>query len=559
MRLRREPWIVLAPLLLLQWALVPLFAAAVQHNGWLFYHGGDETWYWSTSWTLSQGHLPETAVGYGWSYLLVPFAWLTGPNFLAGLPGVIALQVLVFLPLGTLAIYGAGARLGGRMVGYASALFWVLAPVASIPLFAQNYHDRWVGQFLPQVFGLTGLSEFPSTVAVVVGAYFVLRAMDDGGWVDAGAAGLATGFAVGVKPSNLLFVGAPIVGLALARRWRTLLPFALALAPALLTLALWKQRGLGSVPAISAPEPLRLAAGTFLGDLPATPSGFGRYLNLDWDQLQHNFDGIQEFFWSARFLEWLPVAGALAVARRSVPKAAFLGAWLGAYVLVKGSSPVASVENGSFWRLLMPAFPAFCLLVGAIPLLVPRRGPRLAERWPAALRRLRPSRWLAVPVVVLAVVPLVIAATFSSPKPPLAAKFFAENTYLPLTGEVRVRVAPDAGGGQRIAWTSPSAERTRVFFRVFRSRITAPASQGDPSLPYAHQGLRCLPPSFGPTDCRIEMDLIGTTRAHEWRDVPKPGRWTYRVGLAANWIDDPSFGDTLMLSPPADVTVPRAG
>src|SRR5581483_1455132 len=41
--LAREPWAVLAPLLLLQWAALLAFALTVRHNGWLYYQGGDET------------------------------------------------------------------------------------------------------------------------------------------------------------------------------------------------------------------------------------------------------------------------------------------------------------------------------------------------------------------------------------------------------------------------------------------------------------------------------------------------------------------------------------
>ena len=41
---------------------------------------------------------------------------------------------------------------------------------------------------------------------------------------------------------------------------------------------------------------------------------------------------LREFTWSARVLQWLPLAGALAVARRSLPAAGLLLAWLLGYV-----------------------------------------------------------------------------------------------------------------------------------------------------------------------------------------------------------------------------------
>ena len=37
-------------------------------------------------------------------------------------------------------------------------------------------------------------------------------------------------------------------------------------------------------------------------------------------------------------------------------------------------------------------------------------------------------------------------------------------------------------------------------------------------------------------------------------EVP-PGRWTYRVGLSANWHSDPNAGGLLAVSPPVDVVV----
>jgi hypothetical protein len=52
------------------------------------------------------------------------------------------------------------------------------------------------------------------------------------------------------------------------------------------------------------------------------------------------------------------------------------------------------------------------------------------------------------------------------------------------------------------------------------------------------------------------MDQLATTRETRWHDVPPPGRWTYRVGIAANWVDDEGRGDTLILSRPLTVASP---
>ena len=55
------------------------------------------------------------------------------------------------------------------------------------------------------------------------------------------------------------------------------------------------------------------------------------------------------------------------------------------------------------------------------------------------------------------------------------------------------------------------------------------------------------------------METRGVTPERTFSEpAPPPGVWTYRVGMAANWLDDPTLGDVLMLSAPATVTVPKA-
>ena len=67
----------------------------------------------------------------------------------------------------------------------------------------------------------------------------------------------------------------------------------------------------------------------------------------------------------------------LAVARRSLPVAGLLAGWFGALLLFKGSTHLATVESGSFFRYMMPGFPAYFLLAASIPLLVPTLADRL--------------------------------------------------------------------------------------------------------------------------------------------------------------------------------------
>ena len=92
--------LVLAGLVLLQWAATAIFAIGyVERNGWFFFQGGDQTWLYSTAWALSSGFLPMTIVGYMWPILLAPVAAFAGPDYLAALPGIVLFQVLVLQPV----------------------------------------------------------------------------------------------------------------------------------------------------------------------------------------------------------------------------------------------------------------------------------------------------------------------------------------------------------------------------------------------------------------------------------------------------------------------------
>ena len=245
----------------------------------------------------------------------------------------------------------------------------------------QRYHDSWVDQFLPQALGLTQQADFPSVVAVLVSAAFTVRALKAAAYREALLAGTFAGVALALKPANALYLGGPALAFLLARRWSHAAIFAAALGPALLALTIWKAKGLDQVP-LFAQEELRLAAGAAEPVVGSVTSWFDRTVNLDFDVWKQNMSNLREFTWSARVLQWLPLAGALAVARRSLPAAGLLLAWLLGYVVVKGAAEVATVESGSYWRLIMPALPAFVLLSAAVPLLVPtamrRLGPRIA-------------------------------------------------------------------------------------------------------------------------------------------------------------------------------------
>ena len=284
-------------------------------------------------------------------------------------------------------------------------------------------------------------------------------------------------------------------------------------------------------------------------------AGIGEMVHIDWNHLQENFDGLREFFWSVRVLEIVPVAGFVGMLRISAAKSVFFGVWLATFLVWKGSSDGASMASGSFFRLLMPAFPAFFLLAAAIPLLVPTVGPRIAAAYPVARRRLTwRSPWLAAAVAGLAVIPLVVVSALPLVREPLTASDYTKDLFLPIdhSWQPTATVGPD--GSVVLRWTAAPAGASTVQYQVWRSPPVKPAADAVP--PPVLNGIRCRQVSGGAQDCAIEMDVVGQTADRLWRDEPGAGAWTYRVGELAGWQADPASSDLLLVSDPVTVRVP---
>src|SRR5207253_8062162 len=84
-RLRRflenvRPATLLVPAIAAQWLTTLALALTVQHNGWLFYQGGDQLWYYVSSWLLAHGQIPTAFIGDGWPALLAPMSAVGGPT-----------------------------------------------------------------------------------------------------------------------------------------------------------------------------------------------------------------------------------------------------------------------------------------------------------------------------------------------------------------------------------------------------------------------------------------------------------------------------------------------
>src|SRR5262249_12779131 len=117
----------------------------------------------------------------------------------------------------------------------------------------------------------------------------------------------------------------------------------------------------------------------------------------------------------------------------------------------------------------------------------------------------------------------------------------APETLIPVSGTVHVS---QSGGAVRLSWHGLKPSTARTFYHVLRS------DQPNGSLVCA--GRR----DNAADNCILYADSITTTRATTFLDRPSPGTWTYRIGVAANWLNDPKLGDTYVVTKPAAVTVP---
>ncbi len=536
-RLLARPRVVVGSLIGLQFVATFVFAISVQHNGWVWFQGGDQILLATQGWLLGQLELPPTELGYMWSLVLTPIMWVTGPTYVQALPPLVLFQVLVLGPVALLCVYDLACRIGGRLLGYWASVLWVVAPFASIPLFVDRYQERFGEQFLPQALGLTAMSDYPSMVLLLAAAVFAIRSIDAVRVTDAVLAGLLLGAAGAMKPPNLLLgVGAALAYLV-ARRWREALAFGAAVVPSLLLLAYWKDKGLGGIPVLSLEE-TRLAASS---TVTAVSIDFGRYVDLDLDHWLDQMNELREFFWSPRVAQWAPIAGLVAVlvVRRGA-MAALLAGWLGAFLVVKGFSPRATIESGSFWRLLMPAWPAYLILFAAIPLLVPTLARRLGERMRAPAARPVAPRWLVVTAALSLLVPAAFTVASSPIEGPELALTQDDGGNFILTSvdagvALRAESTPD---GTRLTWGEPIT-RANVFYRVYRAvgpDVECENTDGHPAQ-----------------SCYVRGTPIAVTREPEYVDTEAVPGATYRIGVGTNWADDPAFGDVFAFSPPAVV------
>ena len=519
-----RPLYVLSGLVGLQWVLVAALAVTVRHNGWIYYMGGDQLWHYTGAYAIAHGQLAPTYVGVGWATLLAPLTWIVGPNLVSALPVIVLFNTLVLLPLGLVCMYGIGERVAGRLFGYWVALLWIVIPFIGIPYALHGYHQKWTEITMPQLLGLGAMSDFPSMIALVAGAYLCLRALDERHWIFAAGAGFAVGYALAVKPSNSAFLLAPAL-LFLIWRWRSVVPFALGLAPCLAALGFWKVTGQGNLPWRTTGTEQRVALGT----------GFThRYLGDNtWTQLHNNLLQLREFMWSDRLLEFLPVAGIVALLIRNRRAGVFVGSWFAMFLLLKGTYINSRVEDATFWRLLMPAFPAFVVLAASVPLLIPTVHARPAVPRPWLIPKRAVVAVCAAMVAVLSLFPIGLVAATKPIRGSYADAFVLGKTLVPTSSAFHPQVAVP-GGSVRLHWDAVQSRAGATTYTIYRRP--------------GPDDVFCGPIRNAPDLCTLYSGVVGTSRTTTFVDHPPKGTWTYRIGMTANWLDDPTAGDVYLFS-----------
>ena len=533
--------LLLAGLVVAEWVAMLGVGRIAQHNGWFYFHGGDATWYYTSAWVLAHGHIPQGYIAYGYPLLIAPIAYFAGPDILVGTPAIVILNAVVLAPIALLCIFGIARMIGGRTFAYVVSLAWIVFPVVAIHYFVPSYHFQYVDETLPPALGLTARGDFPSLVLLLAAAYFAFRLIARPSDVDAVGCGFAIGLAIVVKPSNALFLPAAIAGLLVARRARGLGLAALGLVPSLIGLALWKDKGLGDLPLFPAgvvASPAGVLADVSLFGLHVN---LGRYLPLNWGQLSHNLAGFRTWTQSLWLVVVLTVGGVIGLARRSLAGAALVAGWLASFVVIKGSSSVVNFDqSGTFLTHMIPAFPAFFLLLASLPLLVPRLGRRLCrDAFRPAAAASWPVRAGVSALGLLSVVGMLVVVVLPPLTAPAAVNETNQNLYLPV-GRFPL-AARVSGGTVTLRWPSERPSGSGVSYGVFRDR---PGT------------LSCRPVTGAAAACTYPgLNQIGSvTEAHtSWTDHPPAGRWVYRVALSSSPSSAQHSWDYIMLSRPVAI------
>ena len=532
-------WYAVGALVLVQWLVLWHEALhRVQHNGWLYQNGDDGPWYWTSAWTLSSLHLPYTSVGPGWPLVLSPFAAIFGPVMTDGLPAVIALNMLVLAPAAVVGMYLLGERIAGRVFGLWAAALWVVLPVVGVALHRATHRETIVDFFLPTGRGFNALSDFPSAVCAIYAGWLVLRAYDSDRLLDGALAGLVVGYLVLLKPANGPLAAAAVLLLLVTWRLRALAATCVAAVPAAIALAIWKKSGTGSVPALSGGGGGGGKKGG--GSTPAVVDNAHRYINIDFHHLAANAHALREIFWSLRVLEFLLVAGTVGLLLRARWRGAFVVAWFALFGLIKGSAPYSNVYDTSLYRFLLPAWPAWVLIVGGVVFCWPTGAAarvRAAAETRARAAATVPVRreLVAGAAVLLAAVPL---CTIAAASPAAPGKVVDQNYVGSPVAAVDFGLKDTRTDDHtiRLTWR-PRTTHASTTYVVFKA--------GDQGCVFATRTL-----------CRFKMQYIGQTRTPAFVDDQATSHRFYRIGLAIGTRAQRDNPALLLVSTPLEVPAP---
>jgi hypothetical protein len=188
----------------------------------------------------------------------------------------------------------------------------------------------------------------------------------------------------------------------------------------------------------------------------------------------------------------------------------------------------------------MPAYPAFALMIAALPFLVPG----VARRWtgepPPSTRPFLSARArttaLVAAVLGTAVVPMAAWAVAKPIRsgPPVLRAAILQQPPIPLGVDIGLRARRTAKS-VTLTWRAQHPAGGPVFYTIFRRQ--------------AGTTLYSCNPGSAAQYCALTLTNLGTTHATTWSD-PKPlaGSASYYVGVTANWLIDRTQGDVYVLS-----------
>ena len=207
---------------------------------------------------------------------------------------------------------------------------------------------------------------------------------------------------------------------------------------------------------------------------------------------------------------------------------------------MKGSYVNANVADGSFFRILMPCYPAFLLLIAAVPLLLPHLPEKQRSFRPAFATPRPRTRWslLGAAVLVSSIAPLAAFAA-SDPRGGLDP-VTVDATFMPVPANIDLGLSASVHGRRvTLVWRHEEPAGGPVFFRVRRGRSN---------------GFTC-PAAPGAKLCKVVLPEVGVSGVNRFVDTPGKGVWFYRIMIAANWHHDPQYGDPYLVSRLVSVTV----